>query len=271
MKEIIAKTSSAKEIAVPWFETMGKQVGLSKRATAAILREQQLRIRKLNRVSARILSDAIKRGEHWWKDECNIYGKIACILDRCKYIPCGSGACAQCNAAKQLHYQGVSVGNSLPGHTTLNLDYLRPADDEYSSGWTANDLVERHQSEPWSCLHARSRWGSGNGRAFIAGLAGFHDEGEGLACFLEFNYLRSLIRAYYVVNHNGICALEHDVHIQQVIHVRFERGADIVSGIYTLPASGVPWWNTNFHCPFAENTQYEERRVARLTSGLTVL
>lgn len=40
---------------------------------------------------------------------------------------------------------GVSVGNSLPGHTTLNLDYLRPADDEYSSGWTANDLVERHQ------------------------------------------------------------------------------------------------------------------------------
>lgn len=29
MKEIIAKTSSAKEIAVPWFETMGKQVGLS--------------------------------------------------------------------------------------------------------------------------------------------------------------------------------------------------------------------------------------------------
>ncbi len=52
MKEIIAKTSSAKEIAVPWFETMGKQVGLSKRTTAAILREQQLRIRKLNRVSA---------------------------------------------------------------------------------------------------------------------------------------------------------------------------------------------------------------------------
>jgi hypothetical protein len=38
MKEIIAKTSSAKEIAVPWFETMGKQVGLSKRTTAAILR-----------------------------------------------------------------------------------------------------------------------------------------------------------------------------------------------------------------------------------------
>ncbi|ECG0758929.1 hypothetical protein LFD09_000522 [Salmonella enterica] len=145
MKEIIAKTSSAKEIAVPWFETMGKQVGLSKRTTTAILREQQLRIRKLNRVSARVLSDAIKRGEHWWEDECNIYGKIACILDRCKYIPCGSGACAQCNAAKQLHYQGVSVGNSLPGHTTLNLDYLRPTDDEYSSGWTANDLVERHQ------------------------------------------------------------------------------------------------------------------------------
>ncbi len=52
MKEIIAKTSSAKETsAVPWFETMGKQVGLSKRTTAAILREQQLRIR-LNRVSA---------------------------------------------------------------------------------------------------------------------------------------------------------------------------------------------------------------------------
>lgn len=47
MKEIIAKTSSAKEIAVPWFETMGKQVGLSKRTTTAILREQQLRIRKL--------------------------------------------------------------------------------------------------------------------------------------------------------------------------------------------------------------------------------
>ncbi len=60
-------------------------------------------------------------------------------------------------------------------------------------------------------------------------------------------------------------------HLAEQYTVRFKRGADIVSGIYTLPASGVPWWNTNFHCPFAENSQYEERRVARLPFGLTVL
>ncbi len=29
MKEIKSKTSSAKKTLVPWFETMGKQVGLS--------------------------------------------------------------------------------------------------------------------------------------------------------------------------------------------------------------------------------------------------
>ena len=31
MKEIKSKTSSAKKTLVPWFETMGKQVGLSTR------------------------------------------------------------------------------------------------------------------------------------------------------------------------------------------------------------------------------------------------
>ncbi|MDM8585273.1 hypothetical protein [Escherichia coli] len=46
MKEIKSKTSSAKKTLVPWFETMGKQVGLSQETISAVLKEQRLRIRK---------------------------------------------------------------------------------------------------------------------------------------------------------------------------------------------------------------------------------
>lgn len=52
MKEIKSKTSSAKKTLVPWFETMGKQVGLSQETISAVLKEQRLRIRKLNYASA---------------------------------------------------------------------------------------------------------------------------------------------------------------------------------------------------------------------------
>ncbi|EDW8997549.1 hypothetical protein ADN76_000295 [Salmonella enterica subsp. enterica serovar Java] len=145
MKEIKSKKRAAKKNSVPWFKTMGRQVGLSERIIAAIVREQQARIRKLNRRSAQILSDAIKEADPGWGEKYNIYGKLACMLDRCQYIPCGSAACAQCTAAKQLHYQGVSVGSSVPGHTTLHLAYLTPTNEYYFSGWTATDLVTRHE------------------------------------------------------------------------------------------------------------------------------
>ncbi|WP_229014783.1 hypothetical protein [Escherichia coli] len=59
MKEIKSKTSSAKKTLVPWFETMGKQVGLSQETISAVLKEQRLRIRKLNYASAYTVSNIL--------------------------------------------------------------------------------------------------------------------------------------------------------------------------------------------------------------------
>ncbi|EOY1104280.1 TPA: hypothetical protein ACG7FN_003094, partial [Escherichia coli] len=109
MKEIKSKTSSAKKTLVPWFETMGKQVGLSQETISAVLKEQRLRIRKLNYASAYTVSNILIQDCGGADDMWSNYAKLALILERCKYIPCGSRACAYCSTAQQLHYQGVDV------------------------------------------------------------------------------------------------------------------------------------------------------------------
>lgn len=91
MKEIKSKTSSAKKTLVPWFETMGKQVGLSQETISAVLKEQRLRIRKLNYASAYTVSNILIQDCGGADDMWSNYAKLALILERCKYIPCGSG------------------------------------------------------------------------------------------------------------------------------------------------------------------------------------
>ncbi|WP_162778215.1 hypothetical protein [Escherichia coli] len=103
MKEIKSKTSSAKKTLVPWFETMGKQVGLSQETISAVLKEQRLRIRKLNYASAYTVSNILIQDCGGADDMWSNYAKLALILERCKYIPCGSRACAYCSTA-QLTY-----------------------------------------------------------------------------------------------------------------------------------------------------------------------
>lgn len=86
MKEIKSKTSSAKKTLVPWFETMGKQVGLSQETISAVLKEQRLRIRKLNYASAYTVSNILIQDCGGADDMWSNYAKLALILERCKYI-----------------------------------------------------------------------------------------------------------------------------------------------------------------------------------------
>ncbi|WP_113971696.1 hypothetical protein [Escherichia coli] len=69
------------------------------------------------------------------------------ILERCKYIPCGSRACAYCSTAQQLHYQGVDVTGeyALYQLPELFLDFLETNDKNSSYHWDYNKLVERHE------------------------------------------------------------------------------------------------------------------------------
>lgn len=146
MKEIKSKTSSAGKKLVPWFEAMVKQVGLSKSEIAYVLNEQEVRISKLNDASAYMVSVALKRDCTGNYGLWNVYGKLALILERCKYIPCGSRACVYCTVAQQLHFQGIDIGgkhtiNKLP---TLYLDFLNSSNESSSFHWDAKKLVERH-------------------------------------------------------------------------------------------------------------------------------
>lgn len=83
MKEIKSKTSSAKKTLVPWFETMGKQVGLSQETISAVLKEQRLRIRKLNYASAYTVSNILIQDCGGADDMWSNYAKLALILERC--------------------------------------------------------------------------------------------------------------------------------------------------------------------------------------------
>ncbi len=47
MKEIKSNTSAANKKLIPWFKTMGKQIGLSQSLIAAVLKEQRIRIHVL--------------------------------------------------------------------------------------------------------------------------------------------------------------------------------------------------------------------------------
>ena len=147
MKEIKSKTSSAKKRLVPWFETMGQQVGLSQETISAVLKEQRLRIRKLNYASAYTVSNILIQDCGGADDMWSNYAKLALILERCKYIPCGSRACAYCSTAQQLHYQGVDVTGeyALYQLPELFLDFLETNDKNSSYHWDYNKLVERHE------------------------------------------------------------------------------------------------------------------------------
>lgn len=70
---------------------MGKQVGLSQETISAVLKEQRLRIRKLNYASAYTVSNILIQDCGGADDMWSNYAKLALILERCKYIPCGSG------------------------------------------------------------------------------------------------------------------------------------------------------------------------------------
>jgi Zn-dependent M32 family carboxypeptidase len=125
MKEIKSKTRSTKKKLVPWFETMGQQLGLSERTISAVLKENQSRIRKLNKWSAQHVSRLIKEGKWDNYKQPNSYSRLAMILQRCTYIPCGSLACAHCSAAKQLHNQSLDLYGvySELGHNTVILNF----------------------------------------------------------------------------------------------------------------------------------------------------
>ena len=146
MKEIKSNTSAANKKLIPWFKTMGKQIGLSQSLIAAVLKEQRIRIHVLNGASAYWVSIALTQDFGESDGLWNAYGKLALILERCKYIPCGSRACAYCTAAQQLHYQGVDIGGkrSLYQGPAVCLDFLNPNDPNSSYYWDAKNLVERH-------------------------------------------------------------------------------------------------------------------------------
>lgn len=143
MKEMKSKTSSAEKKLVPWFEAMGQQLGLSERTIITVLKENQSRISKLNKWSAQHVSRLMKEGDWDNYKQPNSYCRLALILQRCTYIPCGSLACAHCSAAKQLHNQSLDLYGvySKPGHTTVFLDFKSLS---YSRKWCAAELVNLH-------------------------------------------------------------------------------------------------------------------------------
>ncbi len=143
MAIIKCNTTGFEEMLTPRFETMGQQLGLSERTIIAVLKENQSRISKLNKWSAQHVSRLIKEGDWDNYEQPNSYCRLALILQRCTYIPCGSLACAHCSAAKQLHNQSLDLYGvySKPGHTTVFLDFKSPY---YSRKWCAAGLVNLH-------------------------------------------------------------------------------------------------------------------------------
>ena len=146
MKEINSNTSATNKKLVPRFKTMGKQIGLPQYQIAAVLKEQKVRIDKLNYVSAYWVSIALTQDIRGRDGLWNVYGKLALILERCKYIPCGSRACAYCTAAQQLHYQGwdVTGKHKLYQGPAVRIDFFNLDDPNSSCHWDENKLVEMH-------------------------------------------------------------------------------------------------------------------------------
>lgn len=146
MKEIKSKTSSAKKTLVPWFETMGKQVGLSQETISAVLKEQRLRIRKLNYASAYTVSNILIQDCGGADDMWSNYAKLALILERCKYTLREQGLCILFyRSAITLSGVDVTGEYALYQLPELFLDFLETNDKNSSYHWDYNKLVERHE------------------------------------------------------------------------------------------------------------------------------